>query len=423
MKATPRAFVRRTAQVMTAAAVAAGGVFFIAAPAYAAVPTITSVLVQGSTTNKIVTAGTTVVITGTGFTGMVDNDARSACDVTPVAWPGTNSGCSQVRFVGNTGTFTRATRYTVFSDTQIYATVPTGIPAVDTTSTVSAPVPGTGSMKVQVVNTMPGGTGSLGSVVGATSEVFYRAPLDPTVTSVPANPNGGGSLTVTVAGITLASGTFVAEKITAYFYNTYATSGDSPKVTSASVTFDSAAGGAGGLSTVKVTVPAGSVSSEAIGLTLLHDGIPSATPDAAAITYPAVITKIESCAVPADINTFVTAYNSAPISPLPTCTGSASVAATASSTAAIKITGKGFTGAGDWEVGGGANDSNAANDGDVTETCAVISDFLAYCYLAITTVPSGNVAVVDFVTDDADNATNPAVVNTGGSILVFTNLV
>jgi len=33
------------------------------------------------------------------------------------------------------------------------------------------------------------------------------------------------------------------------------------------------------------------------------------------------------------------------------------------------------------------------------------------------------VAVVDFVTDDADNATNPAVVNTGGSILVFTNLV
>jgi len=80
MSTKPRTLARHAAQAFTATAMVAGGVVVVASPAQAvlSVPTIASVFVAGSTTNKVVTAGTTVLITGTGFTGMIDNSAVTA---------------------------------------------------------------------------------------------------------------------------------------------------------------------------------------------------------------------------------------------------------------------------------------------------------------------------------------------------------
>jgi hypothetical protein len=404
MKAKPRALARSAAQVMAAAVVGAGSVVAFSTAAQAAPPAVTAVVVTGGT-GKVVTAGTTITITGTGFSGMTDNAADPACSITPAV----ASPCSQVRFVGQASTattgYTLAARYTVVSDTTMYVVVPSGIPNTVDNTTLGAPVPGTGSMKVQVVNTMPGGTSNAGSLTtGTGGEVFYRAPLTASFSgsnTLYANPMGGGSLAVDISTSPIAAltsgttGTFVAEKITAYVVNSYA---GSPRVNSASVTFNDT-------DTVNVVLPAGSVSSEVVNVMLLHDGIPG-TADTDSLEYPAVITKIESCT--ADVTTVN-------IATLPTCTGAANAPGTASTTADFKVTGKGFTGASAWAVGATAN--------DVTETCTVVSDTMAFCHLAITTVPTGNVAALSFTPDDPDNAANPDIVATAGSIIVFSNLL
>lgn len=397
MKAKPRAFARSAAQVMTAAVVGAGSVFFVATAAQAAPPTVTSVVVSG-TTSKVVTAGTVVTITGVGYTGMTDNMSATGCPATPV----TTTACSEVRFVGQTGTYTNATRFTVLSDTTIQAVVPSGIPNTVDTTTASAPVPGTGSMKVQVVNTMAGGTSSLGSLTtGTASEVFYRAKLNAAMTpsAVTLNPIGGGTLVVDIASSPIAaltsgsSGTFVAEKITAYLVSTVA---NSPRITATSVTFNDA-------DSVNVIIPPGSVSSESVNVILVHDGIAGDPDGDTTVKYPAVITKIEGCSV--DVSTVP--------SPLPTCSGTANLPT--SGTANVKVTGKGFTGSSAWSFDG--------SDGTIVEDCETVADTMAFCNLTITTAPTSGVAAVTFTADDPDNAANPTVAATGGAIVVYTGLV
>lgn len=402
MSTKPRALARRGAQALTAAVVVAGGVVVAASPAFAAVPAITTVFVAGSTTNKVVTAGTTVLITGTGFAGMTDNASDAACNAAVVAFPAAGSGCSQVRFLGMSATattgFTLATRYTVISDTQIYATVPTITPSDG--AAAGAPAAGTGSVRVQVVNTMGTGTSSLISA-STTSEVFYRHPLTAVVAgSVTINPLGGGTLTVGVTGVaTLTGTTFTQEKITGYLMSTAT---GSPSVLPTSVTFKDG-------TNVSVVLPPGSPAGNPIGIMLVHDGIPG-TADNDSLTYPAVITELKSC--PTDISAFIALV----ALPLPVCTGPAAAPGTDLSTADIKVTGKGFTGVTVWSFDGAG--------GDVTETCTVISDTLAYCHLEITEVPDPAVAAVSFVPVDPPGAsTAPVLVPTVGSILIYSSLV
>jgi hypothetical protein len=400
MNETPRARARLGACAFAAAAAAAG--VLVGSPAHAALPlpTITAVSVAGSTTNKVVTAGTTIVITGTGFSGMTDNAAVSACSTNaPAAYPAQYSGCSQVRFNGigatSTANFTPATRYTVVNDTTIYATVPT-ISAVD--GATGGPVAGTGSVKVQVLNTTGTGTSS-GLSSSTASELFYRKPLTANVPGTPTvNPLGGGSLVVGVTGgiATLTSTTLAQEKITAYVYSVVS---GSPQVASANVTFNDG-------TDVNVVMPPGEPAGDFVGVMLVHDGIPGVA-DVNSVTYPAVITQLNLCA--ADQSAWI----AAPTSTLPTCTGTAT--APTSGTASFKVTGKGFTGATTWNFAGVG--------GTVPATCLVVSDTLAYCALTITTPPPSGVASVTFTPVAQAPATVAVQVPTAGSILIYGNLV
>ena len=398
MSTKPRALARRGAQALTMAAMVAGGVA-VASPAHAVlpVPTITSVFVAGSTTNKVVTAGTTVVITGTGFTGMTDNAAVSGCSTNvPVAYPTTNSGCSQVRFLGigatNIANFTLSTRYTVLSDTQIIASVPA---MATTDGATGGPVAGTGAVTVQVLNTTGTGTSSLLSA-SAASGLIYRKPLTATIAATPvyASPVGGGALTVPVSGgiaalTSGANGTLAMEKITAYVYSVVASS---PQVAPAAVNFLDA-------TNVSVVLPPGSPAGDFVGIMLVHDGIPG-TADVNSLKYPAVITSLASC------STTISAWIASPTATLPVCTGSPNVPATGGSgdDAWLKITGKGFAGSTVWNFEGA--------DGDVDETCVVVSDTLAYCALDITTAPTTLVAPREIIrpisTDKPLKASVPA---------------
>jgi hypothetical protein len=407
MSTKSRARASRGVQALTMAAAVAGGATLVAGPAHAVlpVPTITGVFVAGSTTNKVVSSGTTVVITGTGFTGMTDNAADSACTIAPVAYPTANSGCSQVRFIGVSSTattgYTLATRYNVVSDTQIYATVPAITPIDGTTA--GSPAAGTGSIKVQVVNTTGTGTSSMISASTA-SEVFYRKPLTATLSGATnANPVGGGTVSVGVSGVAaLTSNTFPLEKITGYVYSM---AGTSPQVASTSVTL-------GDATHVNVVLPPGGPAGNAVGVMLVHDGVPGVA-DTTNLKYPAVITKLESCA--ASVSSFV----ATPSATLPVCTGAATAPGSNGSTADMKVTGKGFAGASVFDFSG-------SGGGDVTATCVVVSDTLAYCHLAITTVPTPPVAAVAFTPVDPDGA-GPATVATfaptSGSILIYSALV
>ncbi|WP_157437394.1 hypothetical protein [Actinoplanes subtropicus] len=409
MISKPGTLARCVASGLTAAAVVAGGAI-VASPAFAVtpLPTITSVFVAGSSTNKVVTSGSTIVITGTGFTGMTDNAAVSGCSSNaPVAYPTTNSGCSQVRFLGvgatSTSNFTVATRYTVVSDTTIYATVPT-ISATDGAS--GGPVAGTGSVKVQVLNTMGGGTSSLLSASTA-SELFYRRPLTATIAATNANPVGGGVLTVAVTGgiANLTTTTFPLEKITAYVYSTVGTGSNAPpQVASATVAFKDT-------TNVSVTLPPNSPDGSPFGLMLVHDGIPG-TADTTHLTYPAVINDISTCSV--DLTSTLP-------STLPACTGPANTPG--SGTADVKVTGKGLTGVTVWDWDGSLTTSSSVG---VEYTCTVISDTLAYCHLVIHTLPSPPVVSVSFTTVDPDSGgplTAPALAPTSGGILIYSSLV
>jgi hypothetical protein len=392
---------RRAARAVTAGAVIAAGVF-AASPAHAVLPlpTITGVAVVGGGTSKVVTAGSTIQITGTGFGGMTDNAAVAGCTTTAAAdYPAAGSGCSQVRFlgIGATGTanFTVATRYIVASDTTIYATVPT-IAAAD--GATGGPVAGTGSVKVQVLNTMPTATASLQSN-SATSEVFYRKPLTATLAGATnANPVGGGTLPVTLAGgiATLTTTTLPQEKLSAYVYST---SAGSPQVATGAVSFKDG-------TSVNVTLPPGSPQGDPVGVMVVHDGI-AGVPDATNLKYPAVINKLESCpSSVAVVNTL----------PLPVCTGGST--APASGTADFKVTGKGFTGSTSWSFNG--------TGGTVTTGCTVMSDTLAYCHLVITTPPTSGVVSVTFVPLDPDSGgplSAPVLVPTSGGIVIYGTLV
>lgn len=404
MRTKSRAFSGRATKALIAMATITGGVVAVSGPASAvlAVPTISTVYVSGSSTNRVVTAGTTVVITGSGFTGMTDNAFSAGCSIAPVAYPASGSGCSQVRFVGLSATattgYTLATRYTVVSDSMIYATVPTITP-VDGTS-VGSPAAGTGSVKVQVVNTTGTGTSSLLSA-STSSEVFYRGPLTAVVSGlVPANPMGGGTLTVGVTGVAaLTANTFPLEKITGYLMSTAA---NSPSVVPTSVAFKDA-------TNVTVVLPPGQSAGNLVDIVLVHDGIIGVA-DADSLSYAAVITKLESCTQ--DVSPLATTVTI----PLPVCTGTANAPGTNGSTADIKVTGKGFTGATVWSFDGAG--------GTVVETCAVISDTLAYCHLAITTVPNPPVAAVSYTpADPPGDSTTPTLIPTVGSILIYSSLV
>jgi hypothetical protein len=419
----PRAVARCGTRALVVATVAVGGLAVVATPAYAAPPTITSVFVAGSTTNKVVTSGTTIVITGTGFTGMVDNNSTAGTNLTgmhtcsntaPAAWPTSPSGCSQVRFLGvsssSTAGFTLATRYTVVSDTTIYATVPTITPVDGTTA--GSPAAGTGSVRVQVVNSMAGSAMSGLSASGA-SELFYRAPLTAVVSgTINANPNGGGTIPVQItAGIapmaTLAL--FTAEKISAYVTSLAA---GSPAVAPAAVTWKDA-------DEVYVQLPPGQPAGNFISVGLVHDGIAGGVADSDSIKYPAVITNIQSCTTPSAVDTFVTT----PSTSFPTCTGSANAPTTGD--AGFKVTGKGLTGATAWSFDG--------TGGNVDEDCEVISDTTAYCYIDITGAdgmggnfnpPPSGVAPVTFTTATGPNgSTQSTLVPTAGSIVLYGTLV
>ncbi|GIE33024.1 hypothetical protein Ait01nite_060690 [Actinoplanes italicus] len=399
-----RVVARCGTRALVVATVAAGGLAAVAAPAYAAVPTVSSVVVAG-TTNKVVTSGTTVLITGTGFSGMTDNAAAGGCSIAPIAWPTANSGCSQVRFVGvsanaTTG-YTLATRYNVISDTQMYATVPTITPVDGTTA--GSPAAGTGSIRVQVVNTTATGTSS-GVSVSSQSEIFYRAPLTASLggTDVNANPLGGGTLPVQItAGVApmTTSALFTAEKITAYLSSTV---GGSPTVAPANVTWKDA-------DEVNVALPPQSATGDYVSVMLVHDGV-AGTADSDDLKFPSVITGIQSCADAAATSTWI----GAPTTTFPTCTGTAN--APTSGAAAFKITGKGLTSsAGTWSFDG--------TGGTVTETCLVASDTTVYCHISVTTPPPSGVAPVTFTPTAVGSSAAAALVPTAGGIVLYSTLV
>jgi hypothetical protein len=406
------------------AAVVAGGGAIAATPAHATlpVPTITSVYVAGSTTNKVVGTGSTIEITGTGFTGMVDNQAVAGCSVAATAYPATGSGCSQVRFLGVGGAanagFALATRYNVLSDTKIIASVPSI--TVGSGAATGNPALGTGSVKVQVLNTTGTGTSS-GISASTASEVFYRAPLVAAYSgTVAANPNGGGTLVVPVSGLpsSTTSASFLLEKVTGYVYNTVA---GAPNVAATAVTFNDA-------SNVNVTLPPGAPVGNLVGIMLVHDGI-LGTADADSLSYAAVVSRIQVCqttALATAADTWITATNAgagAQSATLPDCTGGSNVGLSA--TSYVKVTGKGFTGATAWT----ADNTTSA----VGETCATASDTVAYCKLIVTgTPPTGGVAALAFTPADPDDFTGsggsngsltaPTLVPTGGAIIVYNTL-
>jgi hypothetical protein len=352
------------------------GVVVVQSPAYAVVPAITSVVVAATTADRVVTAGTTVKITGTGFTGMVGSHANPACSVAPVA----SSGCSQVRFNGIGATtatgFTVATGYVVVSDTVIYAAVPEVTAVAPATS---APAAGTGSMRVVVVNTMPGGTSSLSSAPGTLpgTEVFYRHRLGATLqsASVAANPLGGGTINVDVTNVAPltsgAFGTLVQEKITALF--TSVISG-SPSVLASTVSFVDT-------DTVSVTVPGGMPDGAHVDVMLVHDGIRGSLTDNNSLKYSAVITSMKTC----------TAFTPPVTTPVPTCTGPANSAA---NPVYLQLTGRGLINAGGFTFDGA--------DGNIGEDCSVYSDVTVYCVLTVTLAPTIPFVTVTFTPGDAD---------------------
>jgi len=417
MSENPGALARRGARAIAVAAVVAGGVA-VAGPAHAALPlpTITSVYVAGTPANKVVSTGTTIEINGTGFTGMVDNSAESGCSVAAVAYPASGSSCSQVRFLGAGATasagFTLATRYSVVSDTKIIAAVPSIAPG--TGSATGNPALGTGSVKVQVLNTSAAGTSS-GLSASTASELFYRAPLVANyVGTVSGNPLGGGTLVVPVTGLPTATtaASFLNEKVTGYVYSVVA---NSPSVSSAAVTFNDP-------TDVNLTLPPGAPAGDFVGIMIVHDGI-AGTADVNALKYPAIITKVQSCsgAAATATDTWVTAINASAgtqSGTLPECTGGANVSGTAADVDYIKISGKGFTGATGWNV-----DGTAGATGGVTEVCGVASDTVAYCKLTVATAPAGGISAVSFTPAAVGSSSAPDLVPTGGSILIWNTLV
>jgi hypothetical protein len=303
---------------------------------------------------------------------MVDSQANPACSVAPVA----NSGCSQVRFSGIGATtatgFTLSTRYVVVSNTTIYAVVPTIAALAPATG---APVAGTGSVRVVVVNTSKTGTSSLSSVPGSQpgTEVLYRHPLTATLPSesVSANPLGGGTLAVDVGNVApLTSGTLTQEKITASFRSVIS---GSPTVLASSVSLVDT-------NTVNVTVPGGMPDGGYVEVMLVHDGIPG-TPDSDSLKYSAVITATKTC----------TAFTPPVTTSLPSCPGPAN---TTANPAYVQLTGRGFIGATNFIFDG--------NNGTVGEDCSVYSDVTVYCKLTVTAAPSVPVVTVTFTPGDAD---------------------
>ena len=396
MRRKTGAAVRRAAQALMAGAMVAAGVIVCAGPAHALlpVPTISSVFATGASPTRVVTAGTTVLITGTGFAGMEDNNANPACSVTPVA----SSRCVQVRFNGvsanaNATGYTLATEYVVVSDTQIYVTVPE-ITAI--APAAGAPAAGTGSIRVVVVNTQPWATSSLASAPGSTisTELLYRERLGATVQNGPvsASPLGGATVVVDVTDVaTLTIGTIAAEKITAYFVSVI---NGSPSVKATSVTFNDG-------DSVNVVVPPGTPAGELVGIMLVHDGI-MGTADDDSLSYAAVISQVDTC------EAFTPPITGTP----PVCTGPAN---TSANPIYVRLTGKGLTGATGFSFDGA--------DGATDEDCSVASDTVAYCSVTVNTIPSFPVVAVTFTPADLDGAgpaTAPAVAAVGvGSIFGF----
>jgi len=272
----------RTAVLGVAVAVcaAAGGLAVTGSAAYATATAVTSLSVtKGSTAGLVNT-----VITGTGFS-TVDETVSSA-----------------VRF----GTVD-AVAFLVLSDTQIAAKVPAATSA--------------GVVDVRVT---PGtGAGGTTSAVTAGDQFTYRAPITATAPAALLHPLGGSVLSVGV-DLTLSSGSFAAERITATVNGTAAT-----------VAY-------GDPSHVSLTVPAGTPSATPASIMLVHDGV-AGVPDTTHASYAAVISALSRTGGPA-----------------------------AGGGSAITVTGKGLTGATNWAFG------------TVTTgfTCTVSTDTSASCSTA-----------------------------------------
>jgi hypothetical protein len=411
MSTKPRVFALRAAQVLTASAIAGGGILVAASPAAAA--TVTSVAVVNSS-SKVVSDGSTVAITGTGFSGMTDNDDAGTCVATPAP------GCSTVRFIGmnsgNTASIatapTLATRFTVVSDTLIYAVVP----ALPVYGNDGAPSVGYGIVGVAVQNgtsvTSPAAFNATTTAATGAGHLIYRHKLTADVAAGHLAGTGGGTLPVTItapASFALTSGAFTNEKITALF--TVIPAGNptpaAPQVISTTTSFVSG-------SVVNVLVPAGSPAGEKVSVELVHDGV-RGTADVNSVEYAAAITKIETCT--ASIN-----HTNVAAGTLPTnCTGPASTPATASAEVNVKITGKGFIGATGWDFSGGDN-----TNPPVVDTCTIASNTVVFCTFDIAAggAPSPAAVAVDFTPADPDgDLTTPDVGLTAGSIFLFTNTI
>jgi hypothetical protein len=431
MSTKPRVFARRAAQVLAASAIAGGGVLVVASPASAA--TVTSVAVVGSS-GKIVSDGSTIAITGTGFTGMTDNadpgaGSPPACVATPAA------GCSTVRFIGmnaaNTAssatTPTLATRFTVVSDTLIYASVP----ALPVYGVDGAPSVGYGVIGVSVQNgisvTVPATFNATTTGATGAGQLIYRHKLTAEIapagnTVISASALGGGTLSVAATtgsntAVPFTTASFTNEKVTALFTMI---DGPGASVQSARVVSTAVSLAANG-NTLSVGVPVGTPLGELVSLELIHDGI-GGTPDSDDLKYAAVINRIETCATPSPVWDHTS--NVTFPSPVPNCTGPAATGTTANSTFYVEIQGKGFTGAGDTFDFSGSSSTFASD-------CNIISDALAYCTVTTgATIPSEGAVAVTFTPADPDaDATGtsvysaPAVGKTPGAIFLFTDTV
>jgi hypothetical protein len=365
MQALRGRFARYATRALVTGLMAAGGVAVIATPAYAAVPTISSVVPSKFTELQ------TIVINGAGFTGMVDNGttngtAGTACNVaTPP------DGCSMVRFVGSANTGTVATSYIVLSDTKIAVVVPATIPTPGSAGTIAAgaAAQGTGAMEVQVTNTMAAGGGT-SVTTGTTSDVIYRNKITATLVTATAklNPLGGSSVPVNLTAgqlFSMTSQTFTQENITAVV-----SASGQPSVPAA-VTYVSG-------SQVSVAIPPGKPSASTVSVMLLHDGF-DGTADGDNI-YPAVVSRIETCTS----NTYAT------------CGGPAVASTAGAAVTYVKVFGKGLSGVTANTIDFGADFDTNTTLADGEETCtAGASDLYFTCKLDNPTggAASGSVSV------------------------------
>jgi hypothetical protein len=249
-----RSIVRKAVVLLSSAAVVAGGIFVGAAPASATVAAVT--VTKLSVTKGSDVGGTTVLITGKGFT-----------------------------------TWTVVSADVVFNGTAVAAgTVP--IVLSDTQMAVVAPAKGAGTLtgNVVVTDSVGGGVASVASTANAWT---YITPLALTAITVGTklNPLGGTVLPVVTAGLGLNKMAFDALKVTATVGSATA------KVTWISAT------------AATILVPVGTPSVTKTKICLLSNGVFDATTscDILGAAYATVISKLSVTSGVATGNSSLTA--------------------------------------------------------------------------------------------------------------------